>query len=376
MDITPYLHLMIEKNASDLFLSTGAPINIKIEGATRPVDKNALPPGMVKQLAYSIMTDEQIREFESTMEMNLAISARNMGRFRVNVYRQRGEVAMVVRYIKGTIPSIEDLHLPQILKSLILEPRGLILVVGATGSGKSTTLASMIDYRNSNKTGHIVTIEDPIEFIHRHKMSIVDQREIGIDTLSYSNALKNALREAPDVILVGEVRDREAMQHALTLSETGHLCLTTLHASNAYQALDRIINFFPEAMRPQLLLDLSFNLRAVVSQRLVSSVDGKRLPAVEVLLNSPYVAELIQKGEIETIKEAMEQSTDRGMQTFDQSLYTLYTEGKITMKEALDHADSRNNLGLRIRLGEGAKDAPWDISIGRETFKYEGPQRS
>lgn len=376
MDITPYLHLMIEKNASDLFLSTGAPINIKIEGATRPVDKNALPPGIVKQLAYSVMTDEQIREFESTMEMNLAISARNMGRFRVNVYRQRGEVAMVVRYIKGTIPSIEDLHLPQTLKNLILEPRGLILVVGATGSGKSTTLASMIDHRNSNKTGHIVTIEDPIEFIHRHKMSIVDQREIGIDTLSYSNALKNALREAPDVILVGEVRDREAMQHALTLSETGHLCLTTLHASNAYQALDRIINFFPEAMRPQLLLDLSFNLRAVISQRLVSSVDGKRLPAVEVLLNSPYVAELIQKGEIDGIKEAMEQSTDRGMQTFDQSLYTLYTEGKITMKEALDHADSRNNLGLRIRLGEGTKDAPWDISIGRETFKYEGPQRN
>lgn len=282
---------------------------------------------------------------------------------------------MVVRYIKGTIPTIEDLQLPQILKSLILEPRGLILVVGATGSGKSTTLASMIDHRNSNKTGHIVTIEDPIEFIHRHKMSIVDQREIGIDTLSYSNALKNALREAPDVILVGEVRDREAMQHALTLSETGHLCVTTLHASNAYQALDRIINFFPEAMRPQLLLDLSFNLRAVVSQRLVSSVDGKRLPAVEVLLNSPYVAELIQKGEIDTIKDAMEQSTDRGMQTFDQSLYTLYTQGKITMKEALDHADSRNNLGLRIRLGEGAKDAPWDISIGRETFKYDVPPR-
>lgn len=375
MDITPYLHLMIERSASDLFLSTGAPINIKIEGATRPVDKNSLPPGTVKQLAYSIMTDEQIREFEATMEMNLAISARNMGRFRVNVYRQRGEVAMVVRYIKGTIPTIEDLQLPQILKSLILEPRGLILVVGATGSGKSTTLASMIDHRNSNKTGHIVTIEDPIEFIHRHKMSIVDQREIGIDTLSYSNALKNALREAPDVILVGEVRDREAMQHALTLSETGHLCVTTLHASNAYQALDRIINFFPEAMRPQLLLDLSFNLRAVVSQRLVSSVDGKRLPAVEVLLNSPYVAELIQKGEIDTIKDAMEQSTDRGMQTFDQSLYTLYTQGKITMKEALDHADSRNNLGLRIRLGEGAKDAPWDISIGRETFKYDVPPR-
>lgn len=371
MDITPYLHLMIEKTASDLFFSTGAPVNIKIEGNTRPVDKTVLPPGAVKKLAYSIMTDDQVREFESSMEMNLAISARNMGRFRVNVYRQRGEVAMVIRYIKGVIPTIEDLNLPEILKSLVTEPRGLILVVGATGSGKSTTLASMIDFRNSNKTGHIVTIEDPIEFIHRHKMSIVDQREIGLDTLSYSNALKNALREAPDVILVGEVRDREAMQHAMTLSETGHLCLTTLHASNANQALDRIINLFPDAMRQQLLLDLSFNLRAIVSQRLVVSTDGKRVPAVEVLLNSPYVSELIQKGEIDSIREAMEQSTDSGMQTFDQALYVLYKAGKISLKDALDNADSRNNLGLRIRLSESGREAPWDISIGRESFKYD-----
>jgi twitching motility protein PilU len=371
MDITPYLHLMIEKNASDLFFSTGAPANIKIDGTTRPVDKNVLPPGAVKKLAYSVMTDEQISEFESIMEMNLAISARNMGRFRVNVYRQRGEVAMVVRYIKGIIPSVEELNLPPIVKSLIMEPRGLILVVGATGSGKSTTLASMIDFRNANKTGHIVTIEDPIEFIHRHKLSIIDQREIGIDTLSYSNALKNALREAPDVILVGEVRDREAMQHALTLAETGHLCLTTLHASNAYQALDRVINFFPESARTQLLLDLSFNLRAVVSQRLVLGQEGKRMPAVEVLLNTPYVSELIQKGEIDGIREAMEQGVDRGMQTFDQALYVMYKEGKISLDEALDHADSRNNLGLRIRLAEGAKEAPWDISIGRETFKFD-----
>lgn len=371
MDITPYLHLMIEKNASDLFFSTGAPTNIKIEGHTQAVDKIVLQPGAVKKLAYSVMVDDQIREFEQTMEMNLAISARNMGRFRVNIYRQRGEVAMVVRYIKGIIPTIDELHLPPILKKLILEPRGLIIIVGATGSGKSTTLASMIDYRNENRTGHIVTIEDPIEFIHRHKKSIVDQREIGLDTLNYSNALKNALREAPDVILVGEVRDREAMQHALTLSETGHLCLTTLHASNANQAMDRIINLFPEAARQQLLLDLSFNLRAAISQRLIVAKDGKRTPAVEILLNTPYVGELIHKGEIETLKEAMEQSTDQGMQTFDQALYDLYTAKKISLEDTLDNADSRNNLGLRIRLAESGKDAPWDISIGQETFKYD-----
>jgi len=371
MDITPYLHLMIEKSASDLFFSTGAPVNVKIEGISRPVDKNMLAPGAVKKLAYSIMTDDQIAEFEETMEMNLAISARNMGRFRVNVYRQRGEVAMVVRYIKGIIPTLEELCLPAVLKSLVMEPRGLIVVVGATGSGKSTTLASMVDFRNANKTGHIVTIEDPIEFIHRHKMSIVDQREIGLDTLSYSNALKNALREAPDVILVGEVRDREAMQHALMLSETGHLCLTTLHASNANQALDRILNFFPEAAHQQLLLDLSFNMRAIISQRLVVSTDGSRSPAVEVLLNSPYISELIQKGEIDSIREAMEQSGEQGMQTFDQALYALYKAGRIGLKEALDNADSRNNLGLRIRLSEGGKESPLDISIGRETFKYD-----
>lgn len=370
-DITPYLQLMVEKSASDLFFSTGAPINIKIEGTLKPLAKTMLEPGAVKRLAYSIMSDDQVRQFEADMEMNLAISARNMGRFRVNIYRQRGEVAMVVRYIKGIIPTLDELRMPPLLKELILAPRGLILVVGATGAGKSTTLASMIDHRNRHRTGHIVTIEDPIEFIHRHQKSIVDQREIGLDTLSYSNALKNALREAPDVILIGEIRDREAMQHAMVYAETGHLVLSTLHANNANQALDRIINFFPESVRPQLLMDLSLNLRAVISQRLAVTVQGKRVPAVELMLASPYIAELIQKGHVDSIKEAMEHSVDQGMQTFDQALYTLYKNGEINMEEALSNADSRNNLSLRIRLAESGKDAPWDISIGQETFKYD-----
>ncbi len=361
---------MVEKNASDLFFSTNAPVNIKIEGVTAPINMTPLEPGVVKQIAYSAMNDEQTRVFEATLEMNLAISVQDLGRFRVNVYRQRGEVSMVVRYLRSHILSIEELGLPKILRDLIMEARGLILIVGSTGSGKSTTLASMIEHRNMLKTGHILAIEDPIEYIHTNRKSIVDQREVGLDTLSYANALKNAMREAPDVILIGEIRDRETMQHAITYSLNGHLCLSTLHSNNANQALDRILNFFPEDARHQLLMDLSLNLRAVISQRLIIGVDGKRVAAVEVMLGSPHIADLIQKGAIDSIKEAMEHSREIGMQTFDQCLYDLYKAGRIDKEQAMHHADSRNNLSLRIRLSEGGiTKMPDDLSFDEENFR-------
>ncbi len=350
MDIAPYLKLMVQKNGSDLFFSTGAAPHLKAEGRTLPIGENRLQHGQVRELAYSIMTDDQKSEFERTMECNLAISVGGLGRFRVNVFRQRGDVAMVLRYIKAEIPKIEELKLPQILKQLIMEPRGLILVVGSTGSGKSTTLASMIDHRNETTTGHILTIEDPIEFLHNHKKSVVDQREVGLDTLSFENALHNALREAPDVILIGEIRDAATMQHATAYAETGHLCLATLHANNANQAIDRIVNFFPDSAHKQLFNDLSLNLKAVISQRLVKTVDGKRAPAVEIMLATSFISELIQKGDIHSIKEAMEQGDTVGMQTFDMALYDLYKRKLITVEEALRNADSRNNLSLKIRL--------------------------
>ncbi|MES9903366.1 MAG: PilT/PilU family type 4a pilus ATPase [Sedimenticola sp.] len=369
MEIIPYLKLMVQKNGSDLFFSTGAPPNLKAEGRTMPIGDTPLAQGEVHQLAYSIMSDDQISEFERTMECNLAISISGLGRFRVNVFRQRGDAAMVIRYIKGSVPSLDELHLPPTLRDLIMMARGLILVVGSTGSGKSTTLASMIDHRNNTTTGHILTIEDPVEFLHTHKRSIVDQREVGLDTVSYEVALKNAMREAPDVILIGEIRDRQTMQHAIAYAETGHLCLSTLHANNANQALDRVVNFFPDTAHHQLYMDLSLNLKAVVSQRLVKSKDGKRVPAVEIMLLSTFVAELIQKGDIHAVKEAMEQGSDRGMQTFDQALHKLYTEGRITMEEALSNADSRNNLSLKIRLSEsGGVDTPQTMQISDSEF--------
>ena len=357
MDITPYLHLMVEKNASDLFFSTGSPVGIKVEGRTTSIGDTPLPEGETKRLAYSLLSDRQVAVFEEEMELDFAISVKEEGRFRVNLFRQRGEVAMVIRFVKSLIPTAEELHLPALLNDLVMAPRGLILVVGTTGCGKSTTLASMIEYRNLSTTGHILTIEDPIEFVHKHHKSIVNQREIGTDTKSYAAALKRAMREAPDVILIGEIRDRETMEQAISYAQTGHLCLSTLHASNANQTMERIINFFPPEAHRQLFMDLSLNLTAVVSQRLVKGVDGKRYPAVEVLLNSPYVAELIDKGEVGEIKEAMKHSTEQGMQTFDQALYNLYHQGRIDLDEALANADSRNDLGLKIRLGKGAADS-------------------
>lgn len=350
MDLTAYLKLMIEKSASDIFLSAGARPSIKVDGTAHHIGAARLTGEQVRELAYSVMNERQQCEYEVNLEMNLAIALEKLGRFRINVYRQRGEVAMVVRYITFRIPSIEQLNLPSLLKELIMLPRGLVLVVGATDSGKSTTLASMVDYRNTHRTGHILTVEEPIEYLHLHKESVVDQREVGLDTLSYANALKNAMREAPDVIMIGEVRDRETMQHAISYAETGHLCLATLHANNASQTLDRIINFFPESARQQLLIDMSLNLKAVISQRLLRTIDGSRVPAVEVMLSSPYVADMIQKGEIHKLKEAMKQGGELGMQTFDEALYRLHVEHRISYREAIENADSRTDLALRFRL--------------------------
>lgn len=352
MSFSDYLRLMVKKDASDLFLSVGAPANIKIEGVTSPVSSHPLPPGSVNAIADSILNDKQKEIFTRTLEMNLAFTYEDMGRFRINLYRQRGEVAMVVRFIRPEVKSIEELGLPPILKKMVELPRGLVLMVGSTGSGKSTTLAAMIDYRNQHMTGHILTIEDPIEYMHRHKKSIVDQREIGVDTMSYQSALKNAMREAPDVILIGEIRDKETMQAAIAYADTGHLCLSTLHANNANQALDRIINFFPDSAHNQLHKDLSQNLKAVISQRLVVGLDSKRIPAVEIMLSSPYITELIEKGDIDHFKDAMERGDVEGMKTFDDALYDLYEKKLISEEEALQNADSRNNLGLKIRLGD------------------------
>jgi len=365
MEIESYLNAMVQHNASDLFFSAGAPVGIKIAGKTRQLGERRLTAQDTRQLAYAILNDKQVAEFESELEMNLAIALASLGRFRVNIYRQRGSVSMVIRSIKSEIPSIEELNLPVILKDLILEPRGLVLVVGSTGSGKSTTLASMINYRNEQKTGHILTIEDPIEFLHPHNKSIVDQRELGLDTLSYHNALKNAMREAPDVILIGEIRDSETMKHAIAYADTGHLCLSTLHSNNASQTLDRIVNFFPDTAHHQLFVDLSEHLRAIISQRLIPTPEGSRVPAVEVLIRTPYVADLILKRDLDGLKDAMKDGAQAGMQTFDQALLHLYQEGQITEQEALAHADSRNDLGLAIRMTRktALDDAPGHLDI-------------
>ncbi|GJM09610.1 MAG: twitching motility protein PilT [Lysobacteraceae bacterium] len=362
MDIGYFLKLMTEKNASDMFLSTGAPVQIKVEGKLYPLGNTGLPGGMVKKIAYSLMDEGQVPQFERELELNLALAVKDAGRFRINVFKQRGEVGMVIRAIKSTIPSLDSLRLPPLLKDLIMEERGLILVVGATGSGKSTTLASMIDYRNGQRSGHILTIEDPIEFLHRHRKSIVNQREVGIDTKSYRSALKNAMREAPDVILIGEILDTETMEASVSFAETGHLCLATLHSANADQTVERILNFFHEAAHKQVLMNLSLNLKAIISQRLVRGKDGKRLAAVEVLINTPMVRDLIRRGEISNLKDAMDKSLDEGMQTFDQALYELYKNGTIELEEALSKADSRDGLQLKIKLSEGGSaDVPEEM---------------
>ncbi len=348
MILDKLFQVMAEKQASDIFISAGTPIHIKIQGNTLPVNQQVMDPAMIEKIAFELMTPEQIKMFEATKEMNLSFGVPRLGNFRINLFRQRASISIVVRYILGNIPALESLMLPPVLADLIMEKRGLILIVGSTGSGKSTTIASMLDHRNINRSGHILTIEDPIEFLFRHKKSIVNQREIGMDTLDWNAALKNAMRQAPDCILIGEIRDRETMQAAIAYAQTGHLCLATLHANNSYHALNRIINFFSLENRTALYLDLSASLKAIVSQRLVRKPDGKRCPASEVLLNTRHVQDLIERGEVIAIKEAMEQSLAPGSQTFEQDLFRLYREGLITMDEALSNADSATNLSWLI----------------------------
>ncbi|MBL1142142.1 MAG: PilT/PilU family type 4a pilus ATPase [Proteobacteria bacterium] len=351
MDITPYLKLMVEKDASDIFLTVNSPVKIKMEGKASSVGKTVLTSELTKAAAYGIMNDKQISEFEERMECDFAIALEDKARFRVNVFRQRGDIGMVLRRIPNEIPTVSQLGVPDILEELIMNKRGLILMVGATGSGKSTTLAAMINHRNENMAGHILTIEDPVEFSHPNLKAIVNQREVGVDTHSYANALKASLREAPDVILIGEIRDRETMEAALELANTGHLAISTLHANNANQAMERVINMFPQDMHKQLFMDLSLNIRAVISQRLVLAVDGKRCAAIEILINTPHIQELILKGDIDELKVAMAESGQRGMQTFDAALFNLYKEGRIELEEALNNADSRTNLENKISFG-------------------------
>lgn len=355
-NLKEYLRYMVEKEASDIYLTVGVPPIFKIEGETYPYDEPPLTPEETEKIAFSIMNDRQKEEFIRELEMNLALYYPELGRFRVNIFRQRSYVGLVIRQIRTQIKTIDELGLPPIFKQIAMSKRGLVLVVGGTGSGKSTTLAAMIDYRNSNQKGHIITIEDPIEFVHEHKMSVITQREVGFDTHSFFNALKNTLRQAPDVILIGEIRDRETMEHAITFAETGHLCMGTLHANNANQAIERIINFFPSERHFQIYMQLSLNLRAIISQRLIPGVDGKRVAAVEILLDSPRVKDLILKGEIGLLKETMAQSYNEGMQTFDQHIFDLYMQGKIDQMNAIAYADSPNDLRLRIKMAQISKE--------------------
>jgi twitching motility protein PilU len=348
--------LMADKQASDLYVTAGAPIHIKIQGQTVPINQQVMDPAMIRRMVAELVDPEQFERFERDKEMNISRGVKDLGNFRINVFWQRSSIGVVVRYIQGDIPTLDSLGLPAILAELVMEKRGLLLVVGSTGSGKSTTLASMIDYRNRNRSGHILTVEDPIEYLFRHRKSVVNQREVGIDTHSWQEALRNAMRQAPDCILIGEIRDRETMQAALSYAQTGHLCLATLHANNAYHALNRIVNFFPVESRSLLFLDLAVSLRTILSQRLVRKPDGKRIPAVEILLNTRHITELIERGELNEIKEAMEQSLAPGSRTFEQDLYRLYNEKLITLDEALANADSPTNLSWIINNAQIGKD--------------------
>ena len=376
MRIHKWLKTLATQGGSDLYLSTGAPPCAKFQGELKPIDSEMMTPGDIKVIAYEIMDDTQTTEFEQELEMNLALSISGFGRFRVNIFMQRNEVAIVVRNIVADIPHWQDLRLPEILTDVVMRKRGLVLFVGATGSGKSTSLAALIDYRNSNSSGHIVTIEDPVEYVHNHKKSIINQREVGVDTRSWHNALKNTLRQAPDVILIGEIRDRETMEHAIAFAETGHLCISTLHANNANQALDRIINFFPEERRSQLLMDLSLNIQSIVSQRLIPTLDGKRCAAIEILLGTPMIADLVLKGDIDGIKEVMEKSGNIGMKTFDGALFDLYEEGLISEDEALRNADSVNNVRLKIKFAKEGGDPEEDNSMGLSLESLEGEENT
>jgi twitching motility protein PilU len=351
LNTKPLFKLMVERQASDLFFTANSPIKVKIEGQIFPINKQILTPETVRQAAYGLMSADQVAYFHREFEIDFAISEPGLGRFRVNVFHQRGYPAIVLRYITASMPKLESLGLPDAVRDLAEHKRGLILIVGATGSGKSTTLAAMIDHRNESVSEHIITIEDPIEFLHTNKRSIVNQREIGIDTKSYDRALRSAMRAAPDVILIGEIRDRETMQSAINLSGTGHLVLATLHANNAAETMDRVINMFPRDQHHQIFLDISQYLRAIMAQRLVMGKDGKRVAAVEIMLNTPHIAELIRKGDIIAIKEAIAASSERGIQSFDAALYKLVQDGRVELEEALNHADSRANLEAKINFG-------------------------
>lgn len=353
MTFEQMLNILSSKDGSDLYLTTGAPPSAKFQGSLKILSNEVLKPGEVAEIADSIMDSEQKATFDLELEMNLAISISHVGRFRVNIFKQRNEVAIVARNIKVDIPKFADLRLPEVLKDVIMAKNGLVLFIGGTGSGKSTSLAALIDHRNENSSGHIITIEDPVEFVHKHKKCIINQREVGVDTRSFHAALKNTLRQAPDVILIGEIRDRETMEHALAFAETGHLAISTLHANNANQALDRIINFFPEERRPQLLNDLGNNLKSFISQRLVRTVDGGRCAAIEVMMGTLTVRDMIKKGELDLLKDVMEKSKSLGMQTFDSALFDLAIEGRITEEEATKNSDSPTNLALKFKLHKG-----------------------